>query len=416
MEFTRQQEEALNAVQDWMHAGETSWFYLGGYAGTGKTTLAQYLADKVGNPVYGAYTGKAAQVMRSKGCLGATTIHRLIYRVEDLHVQLLFKQDSLMRAESQGRHHLVHVLMEEIATIKEEMKKKGNKPSFSLLEKSALASADMLILDECSMISEEMATDILSFGVPVLVLGDPAQLPPINGLGYFTMRNPDYMLTEVCRQAKDNPILDMATRIRMGERLKLGNYGDSKIIKASEFDQDEVLNAGIMLTGKNVTRLEMNAMFRNMLGRNHRYPVKGDRLISGDNLHDYGIYNGSTFSALRDAEQFASTGRRTDLAIQAMMDDTNEAKEVKSSTVRFDKYEEGDSEDPRYKMAKLKRKIIDADYAYCLTVHKSQGSQWDHVIILDDGFLRWRGKEKERRAWMYTAITRAAKTVTIGRQ
>ena len=60
----------------------------------------------------------------------------------------------------------------------------------------------------------------MSFGVPVLVLGDPAQLPPIQGGGYFTEAEPDAMLTEVHRQAFDNPIVRLSMDVRAGERPK----------------------------------------------------------------------------------------------------------------------------------------------------------------------------------------------------
>ena len=57
------------------------------------------------------------------------------------------------------------------------------------------------------MVDEDLGRDLLSFGKPVLVLGDPAQLPPVKGGGFFTEAEPDVMLTEVHRQAADNPII-----------------------------------------------------------------------------------------------------------------------------------------------------------------------------------------------------------------
>ena len=88
-EFTPQQDAALQAVAGWMKAkpgsnGTPQVFRLFGYAGTGKTTLATHIADDVDGEVkFAAFTGKAASVMRGKGCRGASTIHSLIYRARE---------------------------------------------------------------------------------------------------------------------------------------------------------------------------------------------------------------------------------------------------------------------------------------------------------------------------------------------
>ena len=194
-QFTPHQDQALNAVAHWLKDrpganGTPQVFRLFGYAGTGKTTLAKYLAEHVDGEVkFAAFTGKAASVMRGKGCAGASTIHGLIYR-----------------ARESG---------EEI-------------PSFDLWDDAPASKAELIIIDECSMVDAELGRDLLSFGVPVLVLGDPAQLPPIQGGGFFTEAEPDVMLTEVHRQAEGDPIIRLSMNIRAGEYLEPGRYGETK--------------------------------------------------------------------------------------------------------------------------------------------------------------------------------------------
>src|SRR5262252_6916180 len=164
--FTPHQDAALSAAANWFKSarGHASIFRLFGYAGTGKTTLAKHIAEGVdGKVLFAAFTGKAACVMRSKGCPGAATIHSLIYR-----------------ARESGE-----------AT-----------PSFDLWHDAPASKAKLIVIDECSMVDAELARDLMSFGVPLLVLGDPAQLPPIQGGGFFTSAAPDAMLTEVHRQAQ----------------------------------------------------------------------------------------------------------------------------------------------------------------------------------------------------------------------
>src|SRR6188508_2082211 len=189
-DFSPQQDAALKAVDAWLKAkpgrnGTPQVFRLFGYAGTGKTTLAQHIAEAVDGEVkYAAFTGKAASVMRGKGCHNASTIHSLIYR-----------------ARESG---------EEV-------------PNFDLWDEAPASKAALIIIDECSMVDAELGRDLLSFGVPLLVLGDPAQLPPIAGGGFFTEHDPDAMLTEVHRQAQDDPIVRLSMQVRAGERLALGD-------------------------------------------------------------------------------------------------------------------------------------------------------------------------------------------------
>src|SRR4029077_5347850 len=196
-EFTPHQDAALKAVADWLKEkpgkrGARKVFRLFGYAGTGKTTLARHIADTVDGKVhFAAFTGKAALVMRSKGCAGATTIHSLIYR-----------------ARESG---------EEV-------------PDFVLWDDAPASKAQLIVIYEISMVDAELGRDLMSFGVPVLVLGDPAQLPPIQGGGFFTEAEPDAMLTEVHRQACDNPIIRLSMDIRAGLDLEPGRYGESEIV------------------------------------------------------------------------------------------------------------------------------------------------------------------------------------------
>src|SRR5215471_8517785 len=228
--FTPHQAAALTAASTWLKAtrGRASIFRLFGYAGTGKTTLAKHLADGVdGKVLFAAFTGKAACVMRSKGCQGAATIHSLIYR-----------------ARESGEET----------------------PSFELWDEAPASKARLIVIDECSMVDAELARDLMSFGVPLLVLGDPAQLPPIQGGGFFTDAEPDAMLTEVHRQAQDSPIVRLSMQVRNGERLAVGDYGPTSVVKRDDFDPRRALETDQMLVGRNTTRRAYNARLRELRG------------------------------------------------------------------------------------------------------------------------------------------------------
>src|SRR5438093_9971224 len=198
---------ALRAASAWLKAarGRPSIFRLFGYAGTGKTTLAKHLAESIdGKVLFAAFTGKAACVMRNKGCQGATTIHSLIYKARDSGQET---------------------------------------PTFELWDDAPASKAKLIIIDECSMVDAELARDLMSFRVPLLVLGDPAQLPPIQGGGFFTDAQPDAMLTEVHRQARDNPIVRLSMDIRAGNSLAQGRYGDTQILARAALDPRRVLDS-----------------------------------------------------------------------------------------------------------------------------------------------------------------------------
>ena len=229
MKFSTEQEAALSAVNSWLKKGQTPLFRLFGYAGAGKTTLARHIASQAdGEVAFGAFTGKAAYVMRNKGCEGATTIHSLIYR-----------------PTSDGDE--------------------DDGPSFTLRRDAPASKADLIIIDECSMVDEDLGRDLLSFGNPVLVLGDPAQLPPVKGGGFFTEGEPDFMLTEIHRQAADNPIIRLSMEIREGREPQAS--GDSlTFLSRREIDSESILDCDQVLVGTNKTRRKFNERIRQLKG------------------------------------------------------------------------------------------------------------------------------------------------------
>src|ERR1700730_11868659 len=254
--FTPQQDAALQGIAQWWKEGRrrAPIFRLFGYAGTGKTTLAKHIAEGIdGKVLFAAFTGKAACVMRSKGCYGASTIHRLIYKPQE---------------------------------------KNEENPTFELWRKAPASHAKLIIIDECSMVDAELARDLMSFEVPLLVLGDPAQLPPIQGGGFFTDAKPDAMLTEVHRQAQDNPIVRLSMDIRAGKPLAQGQYGDSQVVRRTELDPKSVLDADQVLVGRNVTRRAYNARLRERRGFADTLPMAGDKLVCLRNNRRKGLFNG----------------------------------------------------------------------------------------------------------------------------
>ncbi|MGQ3209697.1 ATP-dependent DNA helicase [Shinella sp.] len=375
MEFAPQQDEALKAVSKWLKAGRDPLFRLFGYAGTGKTTLARHFAENVdGDVLFAAFTGKAAQVLRSKGASNARTIHSLIYRP---------------RGE------------EEVSD--EETGKTSISPMFSINRQSPVAKAALVVVDECSMVDEALGKDLMSFGTPILVLGDPGQLPPVSGGGYFTNQDPDYLLTDIHRQARDNPIIHLAMQVREGKDIGYGEYGAARVIGRNEVDQTLVLEADQVLVGTNRTRRRYNQRLRELKGFSTDYPQSGDKLVCLRNDPAKGLLNGSLWQVMSSSKETVKPG--INLMIRPEDDDMDRgAAKIKLLKAAFENLEE---EIPW----STRKRYDEFDFGYALTVHKAQGSQWNNVVLFDESFAFRDTRER----WLYTAITRAAETLTIVR-
>lgn len=403
LDWSPQQDKALREIRDWLREPATVHNQvrkLFGYAGTGKSTLAKEINDLVGGSALScAYTGKAASVMARKGLPGATTIHRLIYtpvgdgkqRIRELEAEL-----SLLERVEEKSLGLAKRLQAVRRSLQEARANSG--PQFILKEESEVSGAPLVICDEVSMVNERIAEDLLSFGVRLLVLGDPAQLPPVKGTGYFTTGQPHNLLTEVHRQAKGDPIIEIATMVREGRVPALGQYGSSKIV--SRVGAEEAVSHDQVLCGTNKKRRIINARHRQIDGRLGPYPNAGERLRAMKNDHKLGILNGTIWNAIEDTREPDDDCEQVFLQIQPEEGGASLGVPAEAS-IFVD--EENAKVDWRSKGQHF-------TYGYCLTTHAAQGSQWDEVLVFDD----WMNRESHRQ-WLYTAATRAAKRLTLVR-
>ena len=377
MNWSPQQEAAIKAVKQWLdNPSRSQIIRLFGFAGTGKTTLALELAGLIkGSVLFATFTGKAALVLRSKGCEGASTIHSLIY--------------------------------------KPEIDEATGEVSFVLDRESALHDAELLIIDEVSMVGEDLARDLLSFEKPILVLGDPAQLPPVSGQGFFIEAKPDAMLTEVHRQAAENPIIRMSMDIREGKPLLPGRYGESLIMRRSnapavrEEIREHILGADQVICGMNKSRELYNRRIRTLKGLldpdDPFMPSPGDRLICLKNDHEEGLLNG----ALWEAEEIEIGQRKYgdpffDIRMRSIDEPDRDPQRFPCLPHQFS----GREKDLSWKEQRGYQQFT---FGWAITCHKAQGSQWDWPVIFDEsGAFR-----EHSRNWIYTAITRAAERVTL---
>ena len=411
--LTPDQQRANNLIAEWFFNTDDQIFVLAGYAGTGKTFLIDYVVKetlflKAGEEVvFTSPTGKAAVNIIQKGTL-AGTVHSLIY----------IRNEDDFDVDENG-----------------EILREG-KISFYKREKID-EKIRLIIVDEASMINEEMLRDLLSFGVKCLFCGDGAQLPPING-DCRLLTSPSYQLTEIVRQAQDDPIVQVATMARRGEAIPYGNYGTSVCVRPrnslSAYDRKRLfMQADQIICGRNRTRTLLNSEIRGYMGlpATQTLPTDGEKVICTlndwekplDDERKFHLVNGVIGRASEVNECF------DDLATMTFTPDFLD----KGVTVPFDTgiFTSGEythwygdravtmvdgtvvHENNFAILHRLKavaeEPIARFEFAYAITCHKAQGSEFDFVIVFDESWVF--GEERNR--WLYTAITRAKKKLLI---
>lgn len=432
VQLNEQQAAGLEKVKAWYEKAGEGWgadvFRWFGYAGTGKTFTAARIPEALGlnNVVFGTYTGKAASVLRrslAKYGVGfpVTTIHSAIYlpttskaavdalkecqeRIADL------EEESEQDAESRAKYAAE---LEALQAKLPELEANAKRLRWEFNPEGDWAKADLIILDEVSMVNAKLAADIESYGKPVLVLGDPAQLPPVEGGGYYTNGKPDVLLTKIERQAiEGNPIVELATRIRESKDYSLG-LRDSDMRPRS---LREAMSADMVLVWTNKRRWAMINAMRRAMGRPADQPVPGDSIMNLTNNKDVAVFNGQIFTVL-ESQPAADPRMGWDLKVE---DEDGNVRDMAVYAQGF----QGQEEQTKAKNTGLgmtKGRLL-ATFAQAITVHKAQGSEAETVYVVNEtpGMIAMATKRGSRadalaqaNAWLYTAVTRARGKVVI---
>ena len=272
----------------------------------------------------------------------------------------------------------------------------------------------LIVVDEVSMLPEDMWNLLLSHGVHIIALGDPEQLPPIDGISTILDR-PHIFLNEIVRQALDSPIIRLSMDIREGKPLIYGGPREARIMPYNKVSKGLLLGADIVVCGLNVTRHALNQRMRKMKwGETYQdIPMNGDKCICLKN-------HWSTVSNVGDALINGALGTLENvqlsndkkLGIKMIANFTSEANGT-FNELNMD-YKLITTGEPlinkdNFRQFTKKERPIEFSYGYAITCHKSQGSEFDKVLIYDEPF----GDEEQRRRWRYTAVTRATKQLVI---
>jgi len=377
IELSKNQSSVIADIISWYQGNKSQYITLGGYAGTGKTTVLGYLGNLLHKTNHGiriaycSYTGKASLVLKKK----------------------LLETKSLSQSDYIGTiHSLIY---------KPVINEKGKIIGWTRISNDDF-EYDLIIIDEASMVSKEIWEDLLSFGVRILAVGDHGQLPPIEG-SFNLMGNPVLRLEEIYRQEKNNPIVEISRIAREYGNIPVKQYSYTvgKFNREDEYTR-ELLNEKLssydqnlmVLTGYNRTRIELNREIRKLLQFESDKPQIGDRVICLKNNREEGIYNGMLGSILSISTEGKGHNAYYEARIKFDAEDEDYFLNIDSS--HFNSY---------LPVSTMIRDVNYFDFGYALTVHKAQGSQCEKVILFEERFPKM--DDNTWRRWLYTGVTRA---------
>ena len=389
MELTEKQKQGLKIATERYFFREKCTV-ISGYAGSGKSTLVKFIINALQVPeeqvCYACYTGKAAQVLLKKGNKNVCTLHRLLYTSYPL---------------PNGK--------------------------FRRVPKITLEPYKIIIVDEVSMAPMELMKLLLSHrDIYVICLGDPFQLPPVDkNQDNHLLDNPHIFLDEIMRQAQESEIIRVSMAVREGRPLPQLDGEEVKILNKGDLNEGMLLWADQVLCATNATRVALNKQMRDLLGRTGG-PQEGDKVICLRNYWDDcasnedPLVNGTigylknTYSSFNQVPAYLGGYRFDTTSGDFVSDSGSHFSNLEMDTKMILTGEKCCDWKVAYSLGKNAKTAHlvpkEFTYGYAITTHKSQGSEWDKVLVVEEAFPFPR---EEHARWLYTAVTRAAEKLVL---
>lgn len=360
-----------------------SLYAVNDYIITHNTAMVNVLIDELGldpndEVLFATYTGKAAQVLNKKG-IPAKTIHKSFYSTRAFSF--------------------------------EDKKTKEMKTFFdhSMLPKDDLEWCKLIVLDEASMIPKDLLNDIMKYEIPIFLIGDDGQLESTGEPEAYCatlLEKPDARLTQIMRQSEDSRILEVADIFRQEQNPGYGDFGsDCRVIPASEVHIGYATWADQVIVSTNKQRKEWNDAIRADLGYSGMYPKPGEKIICLKN--DWTCLSSTGQSLINGligvVKEFNAT-RSPDTYEMIVIDDFDGGE--------FHVIGKKNTFNPKAPFPKKDSGVQDFDFGYAITIHKSQGSEYEKVFALVGGKNHYETKKQYARK-AYTAATRASSKLII---
>lgn len=392
--YTEGQEQLFKDALQWWRGDKTDPYVYSGKAGTGKSTVARKLISLFGlqlaEVMCVALSGKAVTLLASKG-LYARTIHSFIYHVISENER---DDDGKIVLNVDGKPKTKFGF-----ELRKELHRFWNVP------------IKLIIVDELSMVNDAIMKDLMSFNVPIVGMGDLNQLPPVYGISSYMLR-PNFTLNQIMRQEKDSPVIRIANNILDYQPLIYGDYiDDCHITKSVPMDVSLLRNYDVILTSTNASRDIINNYIRKrVIGLTSDLPMYGDKIICRQNdWHNESNGMFLTNGTIGYIDTIIEEGRRRNSMSIAFRPDYGLSTRAIFFTHLDSKYIVAPYLD-RKNWGIGTKDALKFEYGYAITVHLSQGSQYNRVLYFDEPFGGGREMTKHLR---YTAVTRAIKSITI---
>lgn len=364
-EYNNGQRRVIDAAKQWYRHSSEQVFEFAGDPGTGKSVVLHAIVSELGldyNKVAAmTFMGAAAVVMRLKGFRNAKTIHSWLYSPV---IDIQYDEDG-----------------------NEKMNTYFDRPQMGLeFIPKPLGDMDLIVIDEAGMVPYDLKEEIESRGIKVLACGDRNQLPALYSKPAYLVDDNIMRLTEIARQNAGSAIIYLSQRAINGLPIHKGFYApDVLVIDEDELTDEMLLNADIVLCGKNATKDNINNHIRHdLLGLKTTLPVYGEKLIcrqnnwkldnNGINLAngltgivtnspDVGNFDGKTFTIDFKPNLLNSSfiGLKCDYQYFT-------APTEKKAMFKNNKYFKGEK----------------FEFAYATTTHLSQGSQYRNGIYIEE--------------------------------
>lgn len=416
IDLSKDQSDALDVLMSWWKdPNKQQLITLGGFAGCGKTTIISMFREMLYKESpsvtvgFCAFTGKAASVMKHKLVKNVSKDVLKDDTVGTIHSLMYMPEIDERTNEVTGWHKVPHI------------------------------GCSLIIVDEASMVSKQMFDDLSSYNIPIIAVGDHGQLPPVDSAKFNLMDNPMIKLETLHRFAEKDGLIKASMMARIDGYIPFGKLND-QVFKVGpkdpiigQFIRDKMGNFddAVMLCGFNKTRIKMNRLIRNKIFNNIDDDlVLHDKVVclkNNRNAEGCAIYNGmigevihkTSYSGAYDVkikfpeESFPYKGV---ISREFCMEKPDFSKFIIYKDLRMLRKAKGVADyfsvGSIIKTDCQKIYLDNFDYGYCITVHKSQGSEWGNVIVLEEKAAWWSSGDMWRR-WLYTAVTRARDRLVI---
>ena len=397
MILTNEQEQAIKIILE-RYKNKEKFSVLAGYAGVGKTTCIKFIVDallgsygiKEDEIVFTAFTGKACQVMQKRGNKPCMTLHKLLYK-------------SIPKAT--GGY-------------------------IRIPKKIGEFEYKIVICDEVSMASLTIVQQLLQHNAYVIFCGDPGQLPPINPKeNNHLLDKPHVFLSTVMRQAAESEIIRLSMNIRAGKEIKFEKGKECQVLPKSDLTVDMLSWADQVLCATNATRTNLNQQMRHLNGKSGD-PQDGDKVICTRNYWD--VFDTADNAMVNGTIGYLQNTFNQHFTLPNYLRSNVKVLPILTGSIVTDEGEIFNNLDMDYNMFTTENPTLDWKtsyrlgqnertrglipieiiYGYAITCHRAQGSEWNKVLVVEEGFPF---KKDEHARWLYTAVTRAAEKLVLVR-